>query len=306
MTVSEVLLAVGLSEPLRAGEGSAIETFRQGFGGPSLPCHRRPSEAVAEPGRERGGACCNACLDSAARWTRDRPDRATPLDDSISTRPEPASNAWSAIRRLVRSARRRRATRGRRARSRRRVMVPAAKIDDLAVRDQTARRGRRRVEAGRGRQRRRSSTCRRGYPTRETRSAPRRSAAGDGPGSSRDVLEAEREIARVREEIERLRRAAEDLRSPRHLRDADLEVSEEAAAARRPRPAARVRAVADAFIAGLTQGLTSVLGFALFVVGFVPMPARVDRRSGVAGHSLLLAPTYRRMRRPGASSEPRS
>ncbi len=57
----------------------------------------------------------------------------------------------------------------------------------------------------------------------------------------------------------------------------------------------------EAFQSGLTQGLTSLLGFALFVVGFLPM--LLVWSVVLAWPVFLLVRDYRRRRRAGAQTE---
>ena len=120
-------------------------------------------------------------------------------------------------------------------------------------------------------------------------------------GKLSEVLEAEQQIGRVRGEIERL--DAQQQRLERRVTYAalTLEVREELP----PRVDLGPKPVAsmfnEAFQSGLTQGLTSLLGFALFVVGFLPM--LLVWSVVLAWPVFLLVRDYRRRRRAGTQTE---
>ena len=120
-------------------------------------------------------------------------------------------------------------------------------------------------------------------------------------GKLSEVLEAEQQIGRVRGEIERLDAQRQRLERRVTYAALTLEVREELP----PRVDLGPKPVAsmfnEAFQSGLTQGLTSLLGFALFVVGFLPM--LLVWSVVLAWPVFLLVRDYRRRRRAGTQTE---
>jgi VIT1/CCC1 family predicted Fe2+/Mn2+ transporter len=120
-------------------------------------------------------------------------------------------------------------------------------------------------------------------------------------GKLSEVLEAEQQIGRVREEIERLDAQQQHLQRRVTYAALSLEVREELPPRidLGPKPVSSM--FNEAFQSGLTQGLTSLLGFALFVVGFLPM--LLVWSVVLAWPVFLLVRDYRRRRRAGTQTE---
>jgi VIT1/CCC1 family predicted Fe2+/Mn2+ transporter len=119
-------------------------------------------------------------------------------------------------------------------------------------------------------------------------------------GKLSEVLEAEQQIGRVREEIERLDAQRQNLQRRVTYAALRLEVREDLP----PRVDLGPKPVSsmfnEAFQSGLSQGLTSLLGVALFVVGFLPV--LLVWSVVLAWPVFLLVRDYRR-RRAGAQAK---